>query len=220
MLGSYRFAKTIATSLCAALAAYAVTTGLAEKDAQAQISGTIGGDAAGRQPPEGEGILDEGIFDEGIFFGAPPSDSVLVTAEEIANAWVDGTSNTIMVGYTVFLPDGTPVSDYSVAVSLVGERRVRIAADVTIADPASGTRRERITAVLIGPLAPQAPGFMDYTDDACRVAAGGAPSDAELRACAFVSHTFRAFMQERRLAVSPRAVMAQTADGIAIWEPR
>ena len=198
MLGSYRFVKTIATSLCAALAAYAVATGLAEKDAHAQISGTIGGDAAGRQLLE----------DEGIFFEAPPSGTVLVTAEEIANAWMDGTSNTIMVGYTIH------------SVALEGARRVRIAADVTIADPASGTRRERIIAVLIGLFAPQAPGFMDYTDDACTLAEGGAPRDAELRACAFVSQTFRAFMQERRLAVSPRAVMAQTTDGIAIWEPR
>jgi len=159
MLGSHRFAKTIATSLCAALAAYAVAVGLAEKDAHAQISGTIGGDAVGRQPPEGEGI-----FDEEVFFEAPPSGSVLVTAEEIAKAWMDGTSNTIMAGYTIFL--------------------------------------------------------VDYTDDACTVAGGDAPSDAALRVCAFVSQRFRAFMQERRLAVSPRAVMAQTPDGIAIWVPR
>ena len=142
MLGSHRFAKTIATAVCAALAAYAVATGLAEKEAHAQISGTIGGDAAG-----GQLLEDEGIFDEGTFFEELPSGGALVTAEEVANVCTDGTSNTIMVE-------------------------------------------------------------------------GGAPSDAELRACALVSQTFRAFMQERRLTVSPRAVMAQTPEGIAIWEPR
>ena len=110
------------------------------------------------------------------------------------------------------------ISGYSVV--LEGPRRVRIAADVTTTDPAGGTRTERIIAVLIGLFAPRAPGFMDYTDDACMLADGGAPGDAELRACAFVSHTFRAFVQGRRLAVSPRAVMAQTPAGIAIWEPR
>jgi hypothetical protein len=35
-----------------------------------------------------------------------------------------------------------------------------------------------------------------------------------------MSRAFRAYVQDRRLAVSARAVMAQTPDGIAIWEPR
>jgi hypothetical protein len=81
---------------------------------------------------------------------------------------------------------------------------------------AGGTRR--IIAVLIALLVPQAPGFTDYADEACAIAGGGTPGQVEQAACAAVSRAFRAYVQDRRLAVSPRAVMTQTPDGIAIWE--
>jgi hypothetical protein len=211
MFTSHRFPKSVAIAVGAALTAGFVVAGVAERSAHSQISGSTGGDLAPGQ------LIEE----EGIFFEVPPRDSVLVTTDEIANDWTDGTSNTVMlnVKYTLFLPDGTPelaVHD----VTLDGRRRVRIAADVTMTDLAGGTRTERIIAVLIGLFAPQARGFVDYTDDGCGLADGGAPANAERQVCAAISRAFRAVMQKRRLAVSPRAVMAQTPDGIAIWEPR
>jgi len=109
MPSSPRFVKTMATTLCGALAAYAVATGLAEPAAHAQISGTIGGDVVERPL----------IEDAGTFFEAQPSGE-LVDGEESAS---------------------------------------------------------------------QAPGFMDYTDDACRLAEGGVPGATEPRACALVSQT-------------------------------
>ena len=48
---------------------------------------------------------------------------------------------------------------------------------------------------------------------------GGRP-DAEWRSCSLVARRFSAFLDARRFAVSPAAVMAQTARGIAIWDPR
>jgi len=209
MFTSHRFARTIAAPLGAALAALFVVAGVAERRAHSQISGSLAGNAADGQLIEEEGIL----------FETPPNGSVVVTTDQIADAWADGTK-TVMLSqkYTMFLENDRAFAVHSV--TLDGARRVRIAADVIMADTAGGARTERIIAVLIGLFAPEARGFVDYTDDACGLADGNAPASAERQACATISRTFRAFMNQRRLEVLPRAVMAQTPDGIAIWEPR
>src|SRR6185369_16138371 len=118
----------------------------AEGGAHAQITGTTGGDVIARSR----------LQDASLSFEAPPKGAVLVTTDEIADAATDGTSNTIMLGYTIFLPVGAPSSGYSI--DFEGSRRVRIAADVTTIDPSGGAHSERIIAILIGLFAPRAPG--------------------------------------------------------------
>jgi len=196
MFASSRIVKALAATVMGAALA------LAGAEAQAQISGSIGGDLVDVQ------LIEE----EGIYFEVP-NGAVLVPTGDLADALTDGTSNTI------FVSDVIMVSGHAVA--LDGPRRVRISADVTTADAAGAPRTTRISATLIGLLAPGAAGLADYADDdACRLSDGGTPGDAELRACALLSLRFTAFIDQRRLAVSPAAVMAQTARGIAIWDPR
>jgi hypothetical protein len=105
MFVSSRIAKTLAATFIAA--AVVLCTGAV---AQAQISGTIGGD-----------VVDaEFIEEEGIFFEVPRN-PLIVSSDEIADAVADGTSNTIMYG-----------------VALDGLRGARIAADVTKTQTARG----------------------------------------------------------------------------------
>jgi hypothetical protein len=190
MFVSSRIAKTLAATFIGA--AVILCTGAAGGVAQAQISGSTGGN-----------LVDaELIEEEGIFFEVP-SNPVIVSSDEIADAVDDGTSNTIMY-----------------ALALDGLRGARITADVTTTDAAGGPHTTRIIAILIGLFAPRAPGLSDYALDACRLSDGGAATDAEWRSCALITRRFSAFMAGRRLAVSPAAVMAQTARGIAIWDPR
>jgi len=160
--------------------------------AHAQISGTTGGNLVEPQ------LLEE----EGIFFEVPRN-PVIVATDEIADAIDDGTSNTIMD-----------------ALALEGPRRARITADVTTTDATGAPHTTRIIAILIGLFAPRAPGISDYALDSCRLSDGGAATDAEWRGCAAIARRFIAFMETRRFALSPAAVMAQTAHGIAIWDPR
>ena len=105
MFVSSRIAKTLAATFIAA--AVALCTNAV---AQAQISGSIGGDLAGA----------ELIEDEGIFFEVPRN-PLIVSSDEIADAVGDGTSNTIMD-----------------ALALDRARGARIAADVTTAQTARG----------------------------------------------------------------------------------
>jgi hypothetical protein len=197
---SQHFGKSVATTVSCAVAALVMTSVAAAAPASAQISGTTGGDLTS----------DHLLEAEGIFFEASP-DAVVVGNGELAEAVTEGTSNTIAFGSTVLL-ENAMVSSLA---SADGQRRIRVSADMT---SAGGTRR--IIAVLIGLLLPQAPGFTDYADDACMIAGGGAPGPIGQAACAAMSRAFRAYVQDRRLAASPHAVMAETPPGIAIWEPR
>jgi hypothetical protein len=199
MFISHHFKKTIATTVSCAVAAF-VMSAAAAAPASAQIPASTGGDVTGVHLLEAEGI----------FFEAP-RDAVVVGTGELAEAVTDGTSNTIAVGLAPLLQNVM----VSGVVSADGQRRIHVVADVTTA---GGPRH--IIAVLIALLVPHAPGFVDYADDACAIAGGGAPSPIEQATCAAVSRAFRAYVQDRRLAVSASAVMAQTPDGIAIWEPR
>jgi hypothetical protein len=200
MFISHHFGKAIATTASCAVAAFVMMSVAAASPASAQIPASTGGDL----------ISDHLLEPEGIFFEAPPH-AVVVRTGELAQAVTDGTSNTIAVGLTPLLHD-VMVSGLAAA---DGQRRIRVSADVTTA---GGTRR--IIAILIGLFVPAAPGFTDYAEDACAIAGGGAPGPIEQAACAAMSRAFRACVQDRRLAVSARAVMAPTSDGIAIWEPR
>ena len=94
------------------------------------------------------------------------------------------------------------------------------AALLATTDAGGGPHTTRIIAILVGLFAPHASGLSDYALDACRLSDGGAATDADWRSCALIARRFSAFLAERRLAVSPAAVMVQTARGIAIWDPR
>jgi hypothetical protein len=190
MFAVRRSPKTLVTTLCAGVLAFVLTGA----DAHAQISGTIGGDLVDGQLMEPDGI------------GWPASSAVtILPAEEVEDALTDGTSNTVI---------------FAELVQFEGASRVEIAADVTTADAAGGVQTTHIIAVLIGLFAPRAPGFMDYTDDSCMLAAGGPPDRAGLRACSVVGRAFRALVQARRTAISPDALMLQTPRGLALWTPR
>ena len=187
MFVSSRITKLLTATFIAA--AVVLCTGAV---AQAQISGSIGGDLVDAELIEGEGIFFE-----------VPRNPLIVSSDEIADAVGDGTSNTIMD-----------------ALALDGPRAARITADLTTTDAAGGPHATRIIAILIGLFAPRAPGLSDYALDTCRLSDGGAATDADWRSCALIARRFSAFLAGRRLAVSPAAVMAQTARGIAIWDPR
>jgi hypothetical protein len=172
MLAQRRSSKLLTATLFGGLVAFALSTGFAEGRAQAQISGSIGGD--------------------------------LVGDDELATALSYTLTNTMISGYLV---------------QLEGPDRAAVSADVTTTDADGDTHTTRIIAVLIALFAPRAPGFMDYTDDAC-LADDAAPSPAQSHACAQLGRAFRTVVQARRVAVSPRALLAQSPRGLAIWDPR
>jgi len=207
-----RLARTLVTALAGGLLVYMLSIAFAHGDcafahgdcafsdgdryAHAQISGTTGGNVV-----DGQSLIE----DDGIWFPLPGG-ATLVSAEEIASALVDGSSNTIMFGVVRF----------------EGAARAVISAQVTVAGADRRPETTRIIAVLIGLFAPRAPGVidMDYIDDGCALDGGGAPGAAERRACALVGRAFRAVVQARREAVSPLAIMRQSPGGLAIWDPR
>jgi hypothetical protein len=195
MFVSSRIAKTLAATFIGA--ALVLCAGIA----LAQISGTIGGDL----------VAPRLIEDEGFFF-AVPRGAVVVPRDEIAAALNDGTSNVVIIAEEIVITSLTGAPE--------GPRPVRVTADVTTTDAAGIPRPTRIIAILIGLFAPRAPGLTDYALDACHASDGGAATDAEWRSCTLVARRFSAFLEARRRAVSPAAVMAPTARGIAIWDPR
>jgi hypothetical protein len=111
------------------------------------------------------------------------------------------------------------------AIVLLDGNRVAISADVTVSGAGGRVKTSRLTAVVVGRLAPGSAGFMDYTDDACMndvtgdVAQTSPTLSAQavaLRACAAIGRAWNAYLDLRLPAVSPSALLYQTAGTIEL----